>query len=59
MDIELLLKELDKLSFIELVNLYIEAKTGTTEPIEEIFLPDVVELIYKLNEAVKLPDELK
>ena len=57
MDIELLLKELDKLSFIELLNLYIEAKTGTTEPIEEIFLPDVVELIYKLNEAVKLPEE--
>ena len=56
MDKDLLLKELDKLSFTELLVLYMEAKTWETGTIEELFSPEVVALIYKINEAVELPE---
>ena len=59
MDKDLLLKELDKLSFTELVVLYIEAKTWDTGSIDELFSPEIVDLINNLSEAIKLPDELK
>lgn len=56
MDKDLLLKELDKLSFPELVVLYIEAKTWETGTINELFSPEVVALIYQLNEIIDPPD---
>ena len=58
MDIELLLKELDKLTLQELIALYWEAKTGETGTIEEMFRPKTVELINNLSEAIKLPGYL-
>lgn len=58
MDIELLLKELDKLTLQELIALYWEAKTGETGALDEMFTPKVVKLIYEIERALKLPKYL-
>lgn len=58
MDIELLLKELDKLTLQELIALYWEAKTGETGALDEMFTPKTVELIKSLSKALKLPKYL-
>ena len=47
-DIEILLKELERLSFVELLELYIEAITGATEVVEN-FPEETKDLIDKLN----------
>jgi hypothetical protein len=46
-------KELQALEFTELIDLYIEAKTGKNTLAEELLSVEEVELIYSLEEAIK------
>ena len=54
-DIEILLKELERLSFVELLELYIEAITGATEVVEN-FPEETKDLIDKLNNILHHPE---
>lgn len=53
MSLQELLKELQSLEFTDLVNLYLEAKTGKQASAEDILPVETVELIYSLEEAIK------
>ncbi len=53
MNLQELLKELQGLEFTDLVNLYLEAKTGKYTSAEDLLLAETVELIYSLEEAIK------
>ena len=53
MSFQELLKELQGLEFTDLVNLYLEAKTGKTTSAEDFLPVETVELIYSLEEAIK------
>ena len=53
MNLQELLKELQGLEFTDLVNLYLEAKTGKHTPAEDLLPVETVELIYSLEEAIK------
>ncbi len=46
-------KELQALEFTDLIDLYIEAKTGKTTLAEELLSAEELELIYSLEEAIK------
>jgi hypothetical protein len=53
MSLQELLKELQGLEFQDLVNLYLEAKTGKHTTAEDLLPVETVELIYSLEEAIK------
>ncbi len=53
MSLQELLKELQGLEFTNLVNLYLEAKTGKTTTAEDLLPVETTELIYSLEEAIK------
>ena len=53
MNLQELLKELQGLEFTDLVNLYLEAKTGKYTSAEDLLPVETVELIYSLEEAIK------
>lgn len=54
MNLQELLKELQGLEFTDLVDLYLEAKTGKYNTTAEDLLPvETIELIYSLEEAIK------
>jgi hypothetical protein len=53
MNLQELLKELQGLEFTDLVNLYLEAKTGKHTTAEDLLPVETVELIYSLEEAIK------
>jgi len=53
MSLQELLKELQGLEFTDLVNLYLEAKTGKYTSAEDLLPAETVELIYSLEEAIK------
>jgi hypothetical protein len=54
MNLQELLKELQGLEFTDLVNFYLEAKTGKNNTTAEDLLPvEIVDLIYSLEEAIK------
>jgi len=53
MSLQELLKELQGLEFTDLVNLYLEAKTGKIATAEDLLQVETVELIYSLEEAIK------
>ena len=53
MNLQELLKELQGLEFGDLVNLYLEAKTGKHTTAEDLLPVETVELIYTLEEAIK------
>ena len=53
MNLQELLKELQGLEFTDLVNLYLEAKTGKYTTAEDLLPTETVELIYSLEEAIK------
>jgi hypothetical protein len=53
MNLQELLKELKGLEFINLVDLYLEAKTGKHTGAEDLLPDDKVLLIYELEEAIK------
>lgn len=53
MSLQELLKELQSLEFTDLVNLYLEAKTGKQTSAEDMLPVETVELIYSLEEAIK------
>ena len=53
MNLQELLKELQGLEFTDLVNLYLEAKTGKHTSAEDLLPVETVELIYSLEEAIK------
>jgi len=53
MNLQELLKELQGLEFTDLVNLYLEAKTGKHTTAEDLLQVETVELIYSLEEAIK------
>ena len=53
MSLQELLKELQGLEFSDLVNLYLEAKTGKHTTAEDLLPIETVELIYSLEEAIK------
>lgn len=53
MSLQELLKELKGLEFSELVDLYLEAKTGKHTSAEDILPVETVELIYNLEEYIK------
>jgi hypothetical protein len=53
MSLQELLKELQGLEFTDLVNLYLEAKTGKITTAEDLLQVETVELIYSLEEAIK------
>ena len=53
MSLQELLKELQDLEFTDLVNLYLEAKTGKHTTAEDLLPVETVELIYSLEEAIK------
>ena len=52
MNLQELLKELQGLEFTELVNLYLEAKTGK-QTAEDLLPVETIQLIYALEEALK------
>lgn len=49
MNLQELLKELQGLEFTDLVNLYLEAKTGKHTSAEDLLPVETVELIYSLE----------
>ena len=53
MSLQELLKELQDLEFTDLVNLYLEAKTGKMTTAEDLLPVETMELIYSLEEAIK------
>jgi len=53
MSLQELLKEIQGLEFTDLVNLYLEAKTGKTTTAEDLLPVETIELIYSLEEAIK------
>ena len=53
MSLQELLKELQGLEFTDLVNLYLEAKTGKATTAEDLLPVETVELIYSLEEGIK------
>ena len=53
MSLQELLKELQGLEFTDLVNLYLEAKTGKMTTAEDLLPVETAELIYSLEEAIK------
>lgn len=53
MSLQELLKELQSLEFTDLVNLFLEAKTGKQTTAEDLLPVETVELIYSLEEAIK------
>jgi hypothetical protein len=53
MNLQELLKELQGLEFTELVNLYLEAKTGKQTTAEDLLPVETIRLIYTLEEAIK------
>ena len=53
MSLHELLKELQGLEFTDLVNLYLEAKTGKDTTAEDFLPVETLELIYSLEEAIK------
>ena len=57
MSLQELLKELQGLEFSDLVNLYLEAKTGKHTTAEDLLPVETVELIYSLEEAIKQATE--
>ena len=57
MSLQELLKELQGLEFSDLVNLYLEAKTGKHTTAEDLLPVETVELIYSLEEAIKKATE--
>ena len=53
MSLQELLKELQGLEFTDLVNLYLEAKTGKATSAEDLLPVETIKLIYSLEEAIK------
>jgi hypothetical protein len=53
MSLQELLKQLQDLEFTDLVNLYLEAKTGKHTTAEDLLPLEIVDLIYSLDEAIK------
>jgi len=53
MSFQELLKELQGLEFTELIDLYLEAKTGKPTQAEDLLSVETLELIYTLEEAIK------
>jgi hypothetical protein len=53
MNLQELLKELQNLEFTDLIDLYLEAKTGKYTTAEDLLPVEIVELIYNLEEAIK------
>ena len=52
MNLQELLNELKKVEFADLVDLYLEAKTGKHEGAMDILPVDVVKLIFQLEDAI-------
>lgn len=48
-----LLKKLQDLEFWDLVELYLEAKTGKYTEVDDVLSADEVQLIYDLDKAIK------
>ena len=53
MSFQELLKELQGLEFTDLVNLFLNSKTGKQTTAEDLLPVETVELIYSLEEAIK------
>ena len=53
MNLQELLNELNRLEFNDVVDLYLEAKTGKKASAMDILAPEDIKLIFKLEDAIK------
>ena len=58
MNLQELLKELKQIEFTDLVDLYLEAKTGKQTTAIDFLPMEVLEIIGDLNDAIKAATEI-